>query len=424
MLVKLGSQHNDVTPPSLIAAAASLLALLHLIGKWDFSRLLGGTSSLLTEPRLWFVVALIGLRIVYEQTYGSVGVQAARPNPLNDALLHPLILLTVFVIYMVSTAFWSADATLAMLKAYDYVFMLAVIWLYFFWNSEADVSLWFWIAVLITGSALAVIALSGISPGSSPNPDRLSTLGGGPNIFGRTMGLVALFSLYQALRSRQVVIWSALSMFMMFMVVMTGSRGAFIATLCGAAVMVAIELRRDRTCLGRLLQLGAIGVAGIAVSLLSPYGSRVMRFLGGRLIEATLFEGYTAGRNLLYEKSLELIQQNPIFGIGLESFYAQGIGRYPHNLILEILVEGGFVGGFLFVVTGIAFAMAFWKHRHRINSCGIAALVQALIAAQVSGDIYDNRGIILFAFLAMSAPLRESQAPGQADVQEPARYHP
>lgn len=406
MLAERRIHRNHISIRFVVIIAASLLAFLHLVGRWDFSRLVGKEPTLWSEGRLWIAIALVFLTAIRGF---SVGRGRRRNNAMNGSMFIPILLYTLFTAYMVSTAFWSDDAALALSKIYDYTFLLGIVWLLFIWNYDWEISVWFWNAILVLGTALAFIALLGLSPGASPNPDRLSTLGGGPNVFGRNMGLLSLFCTYLAFRAtrrRQFVFWAAASAFMYVMVVLTGSRGALMATVCGTAILVALELGRRRISPKQLVRLCAVGGVALVLAIFSPAGPRITRFFKHRLMELTILEGYTAGRDEVYLSSLRVIQENPVFGIGLESFYARALGRYPHNPFLEVWVEGGFVGGFLFLAVGVAFVLTLWNNRRRLDSCGVAALVQAFVAAQFSGDIYDNRGVLVFMLLALSPGLR------------------
>lgn len=64
------------------------------------------------------------------------------------------------------------------------------------------------------------------------------------------------------------------------------------------------------------------------------------------LIEEGKFDN---GRNIIYQNAIEGIIQNPILGHGIGSFN-KTYGTYPHNVFLQILYEGGIIGG---IVIGI-----------------------------------------------------------------------
>lgn len=62
------------------------------------------------------------------------------------------------------------------------------------------------------------------------------------------------------------------------------------------------------------------------------------------------FAGVLNGRDIVYEKALDLFKQSPLIGNGIGSYADLNNGTYPHNLFLQLLVEGGL----LFVIPFIA----------------------------------------------------------------------
>ncbi|MEH7119241.1 O-antigen ligase family protein, partial [Neobacillus vireti] len=58
--------------------------------------------------------------------------------------------------------------------------------------------------------------------------------------------------------------------------------------------------------------------------------------------------GLLSNRDQLYEGAVKLISEHPIFGIGIGNFDSI-YGIYPHNLVLELMVEFGLVGTIIFI---------------------------------------------------------------------------
>src|SRR5699024_2017118 len=50
-------------------------------------------------------------------------------------------------------------------------------------------------------------------------------------------------------------------------------------------------------------------------------------------------DGLSSGRVRIYEKSLELITKNPIYGNGISYFQSNAYGNYLYNLFLQLLLE-------------------------------------------------------------------------------------
>jgi O-antigen ligase len=124
------------------------------------------------------------------------------------------------------------------------------------------------------------------------------------------------------------------------------------------------------------------------------------------------------------EKSIQLWESRPAFGVGLGGFpVLAGLGDtrdYPHDLILELLAETGLVGLLLF---GMVIATAIRNlgplralRRDPLRMALLALLVYSFTNALVSGDLVDNRSLLAFAGLCLVGII----APNRAGSQEPA----
>lgn len=67
----------------------------------------------------------------------------------------------------------------------------------------------------------------------------------------------------------------------------------------------------------------------------------------------------TQARIVLLEKASQLFYENPVFGIGIGGFGVLGGGiderLAPHNIIVEVLMESGFIGGSLLILMIVVF---------------------------------------------------------------------
>jgi len=71
----------------------------------------------------------------------------------------------------------------------------------------------------------------------------------------------------------------------------------------------------------------------------------------------------TSGRDSVYQNALHLIKESPVIGYGIFGMY-EVTGNYPHNLFLEILLQGGVI--FLVMAVSILFLFT-RKLRHMIR---------------------------------------------------------
>lgn len=107
-----------------------------------------------------------------------------------------------------------------------------------------------------------------------------------------------------------------------------------------------------------------------------------------------------------WDSSLHAIDAAPLIGHGLGSWpiVTPGtIASYPHNIVLEILVELGMAGFVLLVIVGVfGLVSALWTMHGGAHSVGwlMLGLTAFMFAnALISGDINDNR--YLFAYLGL-----------------------
>lgn len=107
--------------------------------------------------------------------------------------------------------------------------------------------------------------------------------------------------------------------------------------------------------------------------------------------------------NRNYDYPLMIISYHFLDGIGFGNYHNPHTGEiYPHNIILEILCEMGFIG--LIFVSMVVFAFVRSHHfllRNELPSGGICLLlwIPYLIRSMISGDLSDNISLFISMFL-------------------------
>jgi O-antigen ligase len=296
---------------------------------------------------------------------------------------------------MITSTAWSPDLALGQAKAAELALMVIATAVIARSVTTSDsvvylAAVWRWLLVIL--AALALLGLAGAASGS-----RAAVLGGGPNIFGRNMGLLTVASLWLALGRRSVV-WALVATLAASLCVLSGSRGAMIAT--ASALSVVLVARRASMTRSALI-LAVTGLLGFALLLWTDLGIQTLASFRHRVIDLLIEQRYGSARELLYPRALELAGRHPIVGGGLAAFGAENVWRYPHNLFLEALCEGGVVG-----LVVLAVPLLHWGGTIALRGRGaidvnVAALVLFLVASQFSGDVFDSRGV--FAFLVLSS---------------------
>lgn len=189
----------------------------------------------------------------------------------------------------------------------------------------------------------------------------------------------------------------------------TGSRGPVAAAVV-AVVVTAIAAPGRGRVVRSLLGLAAVYAGLIILGNATGAGAaRLQLALSGR-------SDNTASRQPFWDAAMAAIPSQP-FGIGWGNFFsalptglqANGYRIYPHNVLLEATLEGGWLAG----AALLAFiVLALWRLARNadtpLGSTLLAIAIFFTVGAMVSGSLADNRA--MFAALAVGLALPKRQA--------------
>lgn len=373
------------TPRPRLAGSTALavaMALFLLSGRWNLNRVLSMDASAFTAPRVWLVMAIGFVALIPVS-------RRARP-PL------PAVGLLAFFGYFLMSTMWAPDDALAVLKAGDLLVMALGLLCLRRLTLLAGVrptteAMWRVVAVLFGAFAGLGLVSSIVSGGG-----RLSVLGGGPNVYGRNMGLL-LVVCFGAVLDGGKRGWPLVGLTIAaLLVILSGSRGALAGTVVGVSGLLFMR----RVQVGRTaIALVGSSLALAAIVRWSSVGRTALEGFQHRVVVLTFQQSYDSGRTSLRDSALEMIERSPWFGDGLNGFRARGHGIYPHNLELEALTDGGFVGLFVLLLALAVPIVAIAVRSRRVDPTTAAVFLLHLASAQVSGDFYDSRGVFLFGML-------------------------
>lgn len=247
-----------------------------------------------------------------------------------------------------------------------------------------------WIAVAVAPALYLFPATE-----TAGNVGRINLEGGTSIAIARILANGALICAFYALTARLTKrpLWWVASGALALAMALIGSRGPFVALIAAAVVLIAFAkiFARRRV----------IVVASAAVALV-PFLWYVFSNGGtatSRLAAVLTGDSSDQSRALLYSTAANAISQHPE-GLGWGGFSHlseiasnfSGESIYPHDIVLEIGAEGGWIAlaGFL-LVTGIAGVRA-WRE----SGTAIVALTMTLatfwgVSALFSSDINGNR---------------------------------
>lgn len=388
--------------------AGALLALFYLSGRFSLVATDEWKPYEVTpyEVRVWALLAIVVVAFTYARPR-----QAQRQQLYHaSAQFVPLVAL-LLILYFAASFLWADDLDLALAKALEAILLSAVVFCLFPFLKTKRMPVvrhWFWIALVAI--ACVMCGMGCLTVDSS----RISVLGGGPNTFGRNMGLLFLGALYFQRRNSYATAWRLypLMVLALLMVVLSGSRGALLATSVGGFLYLLID-RGTRT--RNIVVIGCFAVLLNGALIITDIGTLATEMFERRIVNQTLEQQNMSGREDRFSAAFELGQERPWFGHGLAGFTILLGYNYPHNIVLELFCESGIVGVLLFALFLLSMLVFAIRHRSHCDPATWGAFGLTLTSAMFSGDFFDSRGIFLIAMLC-SQEVFASRVPRQRSM--------
>jgi len=379
------------------------LGIFLLIGRWTPGRLFKNFSGdFLYQPRLWLGIIIIYLCLSVIILHGKIKF-SDRNWPSKSFTIYYAATIYIFFLYMLSTTMWAVDYELALQKAFEVALAFSVtitIYITTLFIKNELLKDYFWLSIFLFSIFFGFIAIQGADETS-----RTQALGGGPNVFGRNMGLFVFSCLYFIQKNLNKYIGFIFIFFGIILTIASGSRGAMLSLLIGGLAYFLIKRKK----LIQLLKITSVLIIGSALCYATlsttAIGQKVTKVIEERIIYLTIEEQYDSSRTTFYESALELGYDAPLLGSGLSAFKATGRGVYPHNIFLEIFTEGGLVGLALLLLSLILFFIYLIRYNDLLDAATVSSTIMILVATQVSGDLYDSRGLFILLVLCPLAVL-------------------
>ena len=262
--------------------------------------------------------------------------------------------------------------------------------------------------IVLLGFVVLLLAI--LDPSTVAN-DRLAIDGGNTIGAGRAIGAAFAVLALAVLSSRRwrpfllaptaLTAWGAIA---------AASRGPLLAA--AVAVIAATILGRSPGRGGRIVAVALLAVgAGQYVFQVQSLNPRLR----------TLSDDSSEVRRYLWGRSWEMIQGHPL-GVGWGRMYDQtgyavldsGYVQYPHNVILEVAGEGGWVAGVAFVVVLLlAVRSQLARPASPVETAMLALMLFAVVNSMVSGDINDGRPLWVAVGAALAPLVRRDASSGQ-----------
>ena len=250
---------------------------------------------------------------------------------------------------------------------------------------------------------------------------RASLLGANPIAVSRSLAVIAAMVTVIGIRREGWKRLTALVILALILlaIVSTGSRGPLASFFAG--IILFTVMFESPVYKSRLFLVGGISIVivfGLLLLLPESLTTRYMQITQGDVIvTAGGVERVSTIATRLNFWSISLkgwlsSPSNFFFGMGAGGFSSFFVWRdfrwYPHNIFFEVLVEQGFVG-FVLLIMMIAVAVRYLLKARKVgmlaehSSVWVAATLVIFFSAQFSGDINDNRILLMFLAIALSS---------------------
>ena len=389
-------------PLKLESVVGIILTLYLLSGRWSLSILLEEMRGFLflSEVRFWSTFLLLVI-----VPFFSLNERASFRSSIGKTSL----VIMLFISYMIITICWAPSSSILIWKAYELLLILLTTLTFCKVIKVAEgepLRSSIWTSIFVISGLLALIAIILVVKGGVTS--RLSVLGGGPNVFGRNMGLLMLAGLYFWVRTQKRWIVLPTTIVAGISLLLSGSRGSLVASIVSVVTFFFFERIGSKRL---FLLVTSASVILLLIITFSSLGSSAGEVIKSRFLPLMFEDVYMAGRDEIYSGALNMGMENPIVGNGLAAFYTTGLGTYPHNIFLEIFAEGGSIGLLLFLMSLVVFVKPLWLNRSKVDGASVSGFMLIFTASQFSGDLYDSRGVFFFMLLALMLKEDVNQQP-------------
>jgi len=295
-------------------------------------------------------------------------------------------------------------------------------------------------AIWAIGFALNLAGWAGY-PATLDEARRLTALGSGPNVFGRTVGLTVLVSVFLAVwlarkrgrtRLENVLLVGAVASALATVpgFVMAQSRGPSLAMVTALALFA-------------MLSLGGSWRRVVVIAALAGTAWLLVDYTMSNLVVASRFDlsnewnmGSIVYRKAVLLETADLVGRNPWLGVGTGGWPVEIFGiddrRYPHHFFAEVAAELGLPVAATVVALFVAVTVAAFSVWRRLEDgpARSALLASAILFVyfgvniQISGDSVDNRLIWILLAALEAATLHGAAAGSRAIAAAPAGRPP
>ena len=365
-----------------------------------------GLISCLSVNLLPIALFLFGSIAFYEIQKNKM---AWRPRNTNSILA-----MIVFFLYFLMSSFWSPDMSGSLYQSVQFIFIFVPIIFILLYISYLDTPEREKIGKAIRyGFAFALILL--VFEVILDQPiyrfwlERIATdREYDPNHLERSISVFSLFYFILAAHIANrtnifiaftiIISWLYLCYFFSFPAQMIGT---FIGLLSLIIALWNEKITRHIIFFGLTIYI----IFSVPMSVLNYETG----FMKNTISPDVISESFIEQRSTTYFNVSKKIIEKPLLGHGLDSAALlsnnenlSSFSLHPHNFILQILFEGGFIGGALFIWVIYSFMNRMNMHTVTTNAFLLGALATNLTIASFSYGIWQSWWLAAFAFIIIS----------------------
>ena len=338
-----------------------------------------------------------------------------------------LISFFLFTIFITFSGLYSASPNYGWLKILRFsilsstIFITPIIFLKNSKDSKSMLNYFKIISVMILAGMLMNLIFLFLSGELISYLIRVSILGANPIALSRTLAAIAAMVTVIGIRRKgfQQLLSLIILIPILLAIVSTGSRGPLLSYFLGMIIFtILFELKNFKFRSFFSISTSILFVIILFNILPENLTSRFVNIAqGDNILSSAGFENVNTINSRLdfYLMSINTwISDFKTFAVGLGSggfsslFLWRDFRWYPHNIFLEILVEFGIIGIFLiltFMFFSIKQLITYKKYNYLSENSAvwISGTLVMFFSAQFSGDLNDNRILLMFLAISLSS---------------------
>lgn len=369
--------------------ALSIMLLIFLSGEFSIEILNTGLE-LDVKYILFFLCILISV-------IGNIKNKKSIFKKTNHNEKFIYILFFLYTFLSTATLLWTPNVQHSIEKYIALIFLNLLIISYFFIIENfkpRDFYRLTSIFFILIGVLYSVPVFISIILGASRGDILLS----GPNVTTRIIFFAVCSSLYQYNIKKENK-YFLLSVFFLSSIVLVGSRGGLVGAIICLFLISFLKLPNILKKMSKVsIPIRKLSLIPMIIFIFFLVYEPVQQVFNERIIGVTFNSGevYTSGRDIIYGNAINLIKEKPLVGHGIDSFENITGWVYPHNLLLEMMIEIGLAGALIFIGFFIYSLICIFKFRKTLLFPFSIIPLYMIIVQMFSGEFYDFRYYFLW----------------------------